>query len=57
MIKINLLPVRAAQQKESIRQQISVLVLVLIALFAGIGYAHISMTNKMNDVEERITSV
>ncbi len=57
MIKINLLPVRAAQKKESIRQQISVLMLVLVAVFSGIAYVHISINNEINDVEERITMV
>ena len=57
MIKINLLPVRAAQKKESIRQQISIMILILIVISAGIGYAHISMTNNISHVEERITKV
>jgi len=57
MIKINLLPVRAAQKKESIRQQASILFFILLALFAGIGYAHISMKNKISDVKTKIVSV
>jgi type IV pilus assembly protein PilN len=57
MIKINLLPVRAAQKKESIRQQIFVLVFVLIVVFAGIGYAHIAINNKISQIDKRIKSV
>lgn len=57
MIKINLLPVRAAAKKESIRQQISVFILVMIAAFAGIGYVHLSITNKVNDTNEKIANV
>jgi type IV pilus assembly protein PilN len=57
MIKINLLPVRAAQKKESIRQQISILLFVLIALFAGIGFAHVSINDKIDRVDKRIDTV
>ncbi len=45
MIRINLLPVRAAQKKEKLRSQVSVLVLCLVAMLLACGglYATIVM--------------
>lgn len=57
MIKINLLPARAAKKKENIRQQISIAVLSLVfALFAW-GWYQVSITNKVSSKEEEISSI
>ncbi|MDH4265888.1 MAG: hypothetical protein OEW45_09650, partial [Deltaproteobacteria bacterium] len=55
MIRINLLPVRALKKKETTRQMLSVFFLsvggvVLITLFF-----HISITSRLNKVEDQIT--
>lgn len=57
MIKINLLPVRAAQKKESIQQQIALLMLMMMVIFAAIGYAHVTISNKIEHIDNRIKSV
>jgi len=56
MIKINLLPYRAARRKENIRQQISIFLLLLIFALFGLTYSHIHLTGKVSDAKERLTS-
>ena len=57
MIKINLLPVRAAKKKETLRQQISIAVMSLVALLLVIGYFHIGITKSISEVNARTASV
>ncbi|MDH3974799.1 MAG: PilN domain-containing protein [Deltaproteobacteria bacterium] len=54
MVKINLLPVRAAAKRESLRAQAMIAVLMLIALFALIGFLHMSITGKIDGLNEDI---
>lgn len=54
MIKINLLPYRAARRKENIRQQISVFLLLIIFAAAGLTYYHIILTNKLAEARDRL---
>lgn len=56
MIKINLLPVRAAKKKETARQQISVAVLSLVFVSIVIGYFHVSIGKEIADVNSRLAS-
>lgn len=51
MIKINLLPFRAARKKENIRKQISIYVLSVGLLFAVMGYLFIDLNRKLNALE------
>lgn len=48
MIRINLLPVRAAQRKEKLRSQLSILLLslVLVSLICGVLYVQQQRTNE-----------
>lgn len=54
MIKINLLPVRAAKKKETLRQQISIAIMSLVAVLIVIGYADIGIRGKVSDVTAKI---
>ncbi|MEK7851864.1 MAG: PilN domain-containing protein [Deltaproteobacteria bacterium] len=56
MIKINLLPVRAAKKKETIRQQISIAALMLAFLLIVIGYFHFNIRKGIADVNAQITA-
>jgi len=57
MIKINLLPVRAAQKKERVRTQVSILLLSLIAVFLICGAEYYRMNAKINDKRDEISRV
>ena len=48
MIRINLLPFRAARRKENIRRQVSIFFLSVICLFALMGYFYLSLNNKVD---------
>jgi type IV pilus assembly protein PilN len=56
MIRINLLPFRAARKKENVRRQVSVflLSLVLVAIIAVI--AHVWFNNRITGLNERIAA-
>ncbi len=56
MIKINLLPVRAAKKKETMRQAISIAVLSLVFVLIIIGYFHVSIGKQIADVNFRTAS-
>jgi type IV pilus assembly protein PilN len=57
MIRINLLPVRAAQKKERVRSQISVLVLCLVFVFAACGAEYFRMATKIDDKKAEVQAV
>jgi type IV pilus assembly protein PilN len=54
MIKINLLPVRAARKKENIRRQVSIFFLCLIFTLSVMAYVTISMSHKISNLKEDI---
>ena len=56
MIKINLLPVRAAKKKETLRQQISVAVMSLVLVLIVIGYFHFRIVKNIAEVTTKIAS-
>jgi len=56
MIKINLLPVRAAKKKETLRQQISVAVMSLVLVLIVIGYFHFRIVKNIAGVTTKIAS-
>ncbi|MBN1277660.1 MAG: PilN domain-containing protein [Deltaproteobacteria bacterium] len=50
MIKINLLPFRAARQKENIRRQISIYVLSVFFVLSAIGYFYFNINTKFDSL-------
>ena len=56
MIKINLLPVRAAKKKETLRQQISVAVMSLVLVLIVIGYFHFRIVKNIAEFTAKIAS-
>lgn len=57
MIKINLLPARAAKKKENIRQQVSIGALTLVFALIAMGWSQIALINKIGNAEEAIVSI
>jgi type IV pilus assembly protein PilN len=57
VIKINLLPVRAARKKENIRYQVSMYLLCVVFSVCVMGYLTISMGSKTSDLNQKIESV
>lgn len=57
MIRINLLPFRAARRKENIRRQVSVFVLTIVLLVVGMAYYTIHLDNKMEQIRSDISGV
>ena len=51
MIRINLLPFRAARKKENIRRQLTVFGLTLVFLILVMAYFFISLTSQISDVK------
>jgi len=56
MIRINLLPVRALKKKETTRQMFSILALSLGAVALVIISFHLTLSSRLNKVEEQITA-
>jgi type IV pilus assembly protein PilN len=54
MIRINLLPYRAAQKKENIRRQISIFVLAVIMVVGILVYYNMRLNNDIDDLNTRI---
>ncbi len=54
MIRINLLPVRAARQKENIRQQASIFILCIVFAVCAMVYLTISMNSTISDLNTKI---
>ena len=57
MIRINLLPVRAAQKKEKLRSQLSIFFLCLILVLIGCGAAYYQKTTVIAAVEDEIADL
>ena len=57
MIRINLLPFRAARKREDIRQQVSIFVLLIIFLILGLSYYSIHLDKKITKITNEITQV
>ena len=54
MIKINLLPFRAARKKENVRRQISIFLLSFLLLFILMFVYHFSLSGKIDDLNAEI---
>lgn len=57
MIKVNLLPYRAARKKENIRLQISTFFLSIIFVTLSMYYYNISLNNKIDDYHVKIENI
>ncbi|NOS35646.1 MAG: fimbrial protein [Deltaproteobacteria bacterium] len=55
MIKINLLPVRAARKKETVRQMLSIAGLSLILLFIVLGGVYWNASSRLTSIEADIS--
>ncbi len=54
MIRVNLLPVRAARKKEDIRRQVSIFFLTVLMGLAFMGYLAYDVSSKINNMEADI---
>ncbi len=54
MIRINLLPFRAARKKENVRRQVSIFFLSVFLVVIVLGYLHISLGNKISSLKAKI---
>ena len=54
MIRINLLPFRAARKKENIRRQVSIFFLSFFLVVMALVYYHISLGNKILSLKAKI---
>jgi type IV pilus assembly protein PilN len=52
MIRINLLPFRAARKKENIRRQLMIYLLSVVLLISIMGYTFFSLTNTLSSLKE-----
>ena len=50
MIRINLLPFRAARKKENIKRQITVFILVVVLFLVGMAYTFVTLNDKISDL-------
>lgn len=57
MIRINLLPVRAAQKREKLRSQISIFVLCMILVCIACGSLYVQKLLAINTVKDEIASI
>ncbi|NOY12842.1 MAG: PilN domain-containing protein [Deltaproteobacteria bacterium] len=57
MIRINLLPVRAAQKKEKLRSQLSILFLCLVLVGVGCGALYVQQKLATDDIKEKIADL
>lgn len=57
MIKINLLPFRAARKRENVRRQVNVYFLCLLLLFSLLAYYHIDLNLQFERLESRKKSL
>ncbi len=54
MIRINLLPFRAARKKENIRRQVSIFLLSLVFVFSALMYYHIRLNHQIGTLNSQI---
>jgi len=57
MIRINLLPVRAAQKKEKLRSQLSIFILCMILVCIACGSLYVQKTIAINNVKDEIAVI
>jgi type IV pilus assembly protein PilN len=57
MIRINLLPFRAARKKENVRRQVSVFVLSLVLVLIVLGWIHFYLQSKQKKLSTNVAEV
>lgn len=57
MIRINLLPFRAARTKENVRRQVSIFILLIILLIVGMGAYKLYLSDKENKEKARTEAI
>ena len=57
MIRINLLPVRAAQKKEKIRSQLSIFFLCILLVLIACGGLYAQKMTVINEVKQEIADI
>jgi type IV pilus assembly protein PilN len=57
MIKINLLPFRAARKRENVRRQVSIYLLCMLFLFCLMGYLHVSSNWELDRLKAKQDSL
>ena len=57
MIRINLLPFRAARKRENIRQQVSIFILLIIFLVLGLSYYSIHLDKKIKLIKNEVSRI
>ena len=57
MIRINLLPFRAARRRENIRREVSIFILLIIFLILGLSYYGIILDKKITKLGSQIATV
>ncbi len=57
MIKINLLPFRAARQKENIRRQVSIFFLLIMLSMAGLYFITLNINKQIDDINDKNTAI
>jgi type IV pilus assembly protein PilN len=53
MIRINLLPFRAAKKRENVKRQISIYLLTVVLLFCAVAYAFLDLDRELSGVKNR----
>ena len=57
MIRINLLPFRAARKKENVRQQISIFLLSFLFIFAAMFYYNMILNSEIKELDNNIATI
>ena len=57
MIRINLLPFRAARKKENIRRQISIFILSFFFISIALIYYNMTLNSKIKDLDNKIVTI
>ena len=57
MIRINLLPFRAARKKENVRRQVSIFLLSLVLVLIVLGWIHIYLQSKQSKMTENVAEI
>ena len=56
MIRVNLLPVRAARKKENVRRQVSIFFLTVFFGICAMGYFFLSLNRAMGELNDQISN-
>lgn len=57
MIRINLLPFRAARKKENVRRQVSVFLLTLVLVLIVLGWIHVYLQSKQKKMTANVVEI